>query len=219
MSEDVATLIGDLVGSRRSRDRAALHTGLEARLADVNATFAPLTPLRITVGDEYQGVFATVAEAAHAALHLRVAMLPDQDVRHGLGWGPVAVLQEEPRVEDGAGWWSARDALVAVEEVADRPATRWRRTAYLPAPEATGGPDPAWVEATLALLDQVVGGLSSRAVSVLHGLLQGRTQKEVAADLGITASAVSQRVRADGLGAVLLARDLLAGRAERGRTP
>ena len=88
------------------------------------------SPLRVTAGDEYQGTFTTLGGALRATRWLRLALLPDVDVRHGLGWGPVELLDEEPRIEDGPGWWVARDAVVAVEEEAARAGHRRRRTAY-----------------------------------------------------------------------------------------
>jgi predicted transcriptional regulator len=44
---------------------------------------------------------------------------------------------------------------------------------------------------------------------VLRGLLSHVTQRDVADELGISASAVSQRVRADGLAAIVAAHELL----------
>lgn len=208
--ETSATLIGDVVDSREAGDRTRLHTRLGQVLDQFNASADPQTPLRITVGDEYQGAFATVGAALAATLRLRLALLPEYDVRHGIGWGAVTVLQEEPRVEDGPGWWAAREAIDAVKRAEERPATRRRRTAYRPA-ERTAGPEPAAVEAALMLRDQLVGGLSDRSVSVLRGLLGGSTQREIADGLGITDSAVSQRVRADGLAVVVAAEELMKG--------
>ncbi len=197
-----ATLIGDLVHSRRSEDRGALHGRLATALAEVNAELDPPTPLRVTVGDEYQGGFATVGGAVRASLRLRLALSPDGDVRHGLGWGEVTVLQEEPRVEDGPGWWSARDAIAEVHRAAQRPGSRWRRTVFRRA-EGTDGPDPATLEAMLILRDQLVGGLDERSLAVLRGLLAGTTQRDLATGLGVSASAVSQRVRSAGLAALV----------------
>lgn len=202
-----ATLIGDVVGSRRTRDRIDLHARLEQVITAVNEMLNPVAPLRITVGDEYQGAFHTVAQAVRATTRIRLAMLPDYDVRHGLGWGEVTVLRSDPRVEDGPGWWSARDAIHAVEEAAERAPSRWRRTAYRSA--ADTGPDQAWIESTLVLADALLGALTDRSVAVLDGLLTGRTQREIAASLGITPSAVSQRVRADGLDALVTVDRLL----------
>lgn len=203
----MAALLGDLVGSRRSDDRVDLHARVQRTLAEANARLSPVVPLRLTVGDEYQGGFATVGEAVRATLRLRLALAAD--VRHGIGWGGAELLQDEPRVEDGPAWWVARDAIVAVEEEAVRPATRWRRTSYRRA-EGAGGPDPATLEAMLILRDRAVADLDDRGLHLLRGLLDGRTQRDLAADLGISASAVSQRVRSDGLAAVVAADEALA---------
>ena len=208
MPDEVATLIGDLVSSRRSADRTGLHARLSEALTEVNRTCDPISPLRITVGDEYQGTFASPGAAVRAAWRVRVRMLPECDVRQGLGYGEVRVLQEQPRVEDGPGWWLARDAVHAVEVAQDRPATSWRRTAFRTS-ATDPRPEAPWVEAVLVLCDRAVGGLSPRSLSVLHGLLEGRSQREMATALGISPSAVSQRVRADGLGAVLAAEELM----------
>jgi DNA-binding transcriptional LysR family regulator len=199
-----ATLIGDLIGSRRAGDRDALHDRLARALAEVNERCAPTTPLRITVGDEYQGAFATVGAALQVTLRLRLAMLPEYDLRHGLGWGRVRILEQEPRVEDGPGWWVARDAISAVHAAEGRPSSRERRTAYVRA-DGAEGPDPAAIEALLVLRDNAVARLSSRSLSVLRDLMAGSSQREVAERLGISASAVSQRVRTDGLAALVSA--------------
>lgn len=205
----LATVIGDVVQSRRSPDRGALHTRLAAVLRESNAALDPVTPLRVTVGDEYQGGFASVHEAVRATLRLRVALAPDIDVRHGIGWGEVTVLQEQPRVEDGPGWWAAREAVHDVHRAEERAGSRRRRTVFRRA-DGVVGPDPATLEAMLILRDQLVGDLSERSMLVLRGLLAGITQRELAEDLGITASAVSQRIRAHGLAAVVAADRALA---------
>jgi DNA-binding transcriptional LysR family regulator len=205
-----AALIGDVVASRTAGDRTVLHDQLTAVLAQVNETCSPTTPLRITVGDEFQGGFATVGQALQATLRLRLGLLPDHDMRHGLGWGDVHVLQEDPRVEDGPGWWAARDAIHEIQQAQEHPGTRFRRTAFR-LPDGVEGPDPALVGALLVLRDAAVGALSERSVSVLRGLLAEQTQREIADDLGISPSAVSQRVRSDGL-AALVAADLGLGR-------
>jgi hypothetical protein len=206
-SVSVATLIGDVVDSRSATSRPALHARLVELLATVNAA-GVLVPLRITVGDEFQGCFADLGAALRAVRVLRLGGLPDVDLRFGIGWGPVGVLQESPRVEDGPGWWAARAAIEAVAEEAGRPGRRLTRSAYRRADGATGPSEPA-VNAGLLLRDQVLGGLSSRSLSVVRGLLDGRTQGEIAADLAISASAVSQRVRNDGLAMLVAAEALL----------
>lgn len=204
----VATLIGDVVGSRDVPDRRGLHRRLRDALDQVNAAWSPLVPLRITVGDEYQGIFDTFGAAFRASQAIRMVLLPEVDLRHGLGWGRVGVLDEEPRVEDGPGWWAARDAIEEVKEAGARPATALTRTGFRRA-AGVRGPDEDAVGAALLLHDQVLGSVPERSLSVLRGLLDGRTQREIAEGSGVSPSAVSQRVRNDGLVMVMTAQERL----------
>jgi hypothetical protein len=211
-------LIGDIVDSRSAADRAALHHDVEAALLSVEDAVPSLAGLRVTVGDEFQGSYATFGDAVDAALRVRLALLPAVDTRIGIGRGPVATLDAERGIEDGPGWWAARAAVDAAEEAASRPATRHVRTVYRVAPEDLGtgpGVDAATVDAVNAALlcrDHLVGSCSDRSIRLLRGLMQPHTtQGELAALEGISPSAVSQRVRADGLGAVLAAHELLRG--------
>ncbi len=206
----VATVIGDVVGSRTAGDRADLHARLEAAVASVNAACVPVVPLRITVGDEYQGAFASVGEALVAVRRLQLVLGPRIDVRHGVGWGAVRVLSEDPRVEDGPGWWAAREAIQAVAADQQRAGLRPLRTAYRCA-EGIPGPAAEAVNAALMLRDQAYAALGPRSLSVLHGLMEGRSQRDIAQEEGVSASAISQRVRHDGI-AVILAADELLGR-------
>lgn len=206
----VATVIGDLVGSRESGSRSVLHGRIEEALAVVNRSAEPLVPFWITAGDEFQGCFADVGTAIAATLRLRLMLLPEADFRQGIGWGEATVLSEQPRVEDGPGWWAARKAIELVKSEAQQAGLRHARAAYARAAD-TDGPDEEAINAALLLRDHQVSGLSERSLGVLRGLLAGRTQKEIAEAEGITPSAVSQRVRNDGL-AVVLAADKRLGR-------
>lgn len=175
-----------------------------------------LTGLRVTVGDEFQGSYATLGEALDAGLRVRLALLPDVDTRIGVGRGSVSTLDPDRGIEDGPGWWAARSAVEAAEEAAAKAATRHVRTVFRAAAEDAGtGPtvDSATIDAVNAALlcrDHLVGSCSERSIRLLRGLMEPyTTQGDLATLEGISPSAVSQRVRADGLGAVLAAHDLL----------
>lgn len=206
--EASVAVIGDLVGSRRSADRAAVHAQFGRAVDAINAAYAPPVPLRIGTGDEFQGIFASLGDALTATLRLRMALLPDVDVRQGIGWGRVVVLTEDPRVEDGPGWWAARTAIETAEGYERKAPLRAVRTAYVAAADEPG-PDQGLVNAALMTRDQIVSGLSRRSMSVLDGLMRGRRQQDIADELGISPSAVSQRVRAEGIGVVLAADQML----------
>lgn len=204
------TLIGDLVGSRGADDRPDVHARLQEALDQVNAELEPSCPLWITAGDEYQGRFDRVGDAIAATLRLRLALLPELDVRHGIGWGAVTVLAADPRVEDGPGWWAARAAIDRAAAQGGRAATARVRTAFEVADGLDRDDVPA-VNAALLGRDGLVGALSHRSLSVLRGLLSGMSQREVAAAENVSASAVSQRVRNDGIALLIAIDDELGG--------
>lgn len=210
MTDVKVTIIGDVVDSRAAPDRANLHDRLVEALEAVNDEYQPAEPLRLTVGDEYQGCFESLGVAITAALRIRLRLLPDFDVRHGLGLGAVSVLDASPRVEDGPGWWAAREAIVAVKTDQAKAALRHVRTAYRRA-EDTAGPDPAAINAALLTRDHLIGAASPPSLGVLGALLGGASQVEIARSENISASAVSQRIRRDGLAVITAADDLLGG--------
>ncbi len=194
----VFTLIGDVVRSRDLDDRGGAQTRLGQVLADVNGIVETEQELEATVGDEFQGAFASVGEATRAALLVRLALRPEIDVRCGIGHGEVTVhdASRRPLLQDGPGWWTARDAL----EVLGRPRRATSRTWY-------DGPDADRVNAFLVTRDTLVDRLGDRAQRMLALALRGAPQSEIAEQESISKSAVSQQF-ARGVGAVRDAQEL-----------
>lgn len=206
----LSVLIGDIVASRRSDDRRAVHEAVAAALATVEGVVPSLRGLRVTVGDEFQGAYRRLGDALDAALRVRLELLPDVDVRVGVGRGSATLLDAEHGIEDGPAWWAARDAVEAVEAAAGRAPTRLLRTGLRDADRSV--PEVDAVNAALLCRDHLVGSLSERSLRLLRGLMDpDTTQADLAAREGVSASAVSQRVRSDGVGAVLAAHELLRG--------
>jgi SatD family (SatD) len=204
MTEPVFTLIGDLVGSRTTPDRFAVQGALHAALEEVNAHLTPQQRFEPTVGDEYQGACSTLADAARAALLVRLALLPGADARCGIGHGEVTVhdASRRPLLQDGPGWWSAR---AAIESLAVGRGTR--RTAF-------SGPDAPAVNAFLLCRDQLVEHLNDRGRRILRLALLGHPQKDIAQIEQVTRSAVSQQF-SRGVGAIVDAHRILEQQGER----
>ena len=204
----VAALIGDVVGSRESEDRADLHHRLDKLIGRANDELQPLVPLRITVGDEYQGCFATVGEALHAAMWLRLDLMPESrpSSRGGMGAGGGARGGTSRRGRAGLVGGPRGDR---VGEGGGRALVAEAPPHGLPAAPGVQGPDPESVNAALVCRDQLVGSLSQRSLRLLQGSFAGRTQAILAEEEGVSASAVSQRFRNDGLAAILAAEELL----------
>lgn len=196
-------LLGDLVASRDTSDRVGLHARVRDALEAANAVTAPLDPLRVTVGDEFQGVFATLGAALGAAYRVRLALVGVTDVRFGVGRGEVVVVDAERNIQDGAAWWAARAAIDEVEGRA-RGARAGLRTGIAPVagePGRDADVSPALsaavtaaVSAAVTAVDGLLAGLDPASARILALLVDGHPQSMAAAELGITASAVSQRV-------------------------
>ncbi|MET1133669.1 MAG: SatD family protein [Aeromicrobium sp.] len=192
-SETVA-LIGDLVASRQATSRAEAQERLIAALT----TAAELVPSdqrpAPTIGDEFQSAHATLRDALLTALIVRLALPEGMDARVGVGVGAYEVVgrSEYGLTQDGPAWWNARDAIGEVEQ-------RVARQSGLRTWVHEGGT----VNAYLMARDQVVSGFDGRQRRLALGLLQGRTQRELAEAEGISASAVSQSLRRSGALAVV----------------
>lgn len=212
----LATLIGDLVGSRLLPDRASAQEQLVEVLAQVNGEVAAVQPLETTIGDEFQGAYAELASAVQASLLIRLRLLPLVDSRYGVGLGDVTVFESgrTPLSQDGPGWWAAREGIEQVQSREGRRASaRGTRTWFV---DRSGEPAliaPA-MNAFLLCRDESVGMMGERARRLLLGWLQGRTQSELAEQEGISQSAVSQALGRSGAYALRDAQQALAG--ERG---
>ncbi|BBY19326.1 hypothetical protein MLIT_49180 [Mycolicibacterium litorale] len=197
-----AAVIGDVVASRRAPDRRALHRQLRAALAAAGFAF--------TVGDEFQGAQPSVGAAIDTALGIRLAVAPEIDIRFGIGWGPVTVLDAETGIQDGPGWWAAREAIEWTATAQRQPGLAAVRTSYRRAAD-TAGPDVDAVNAALLCRDHLLGSLDDRSTRILKGLLSNRSKKDIAAAEHVSASAVSQRAGRDGLDLLVLTSAYLRG--------
>lgn len=200
-------MIGDLVDSRRSADRRALHQRL-AEVVEASQQQVPALDTPVIVGDEIQASYRTVGDALQVGFLIRLGLAPDGDIRFGVGWGAVQVLDEETRIQDGPAWWQARAAVETAESRAQHPGTRNTRFCYRSGPDGEG-PDEAAVEAALMCRDQLIGSLGRRSMRILGGLMAGRSKSEIAREEDISPSAVSQRVQRDGLDVIVAATAML----------
>ena len=185
-------MIGDMVGSRRLPDRAGAQRHLLAVLDELTDLLEPAQRLEPTVGDEFQGCFAGAPEALLGSLLVRLELMDVVDVRIGLGEGPVTVhdADRRPLLQDGPGWWAAREALDALAE----PRSSGSHTWY-------AGPDAVAVNALLVTRDALVDRLGASGRRMLRLALRGRTQAEIAEEEDVSRSAVSQQF-ARGVGAL-----------------
>jgi len=178
---------GDIRRSRELDDRAGLQRALEAALAAVNRRHADAVavPLTVVQGDGFQGLLADPAAAVALLVDLELHLAPAR-FRAGLGWGTLSTpVRPSTASMDGPAFHHARAALES----------------------AHAGDGWLEVRGLGDALDEVAGGLCALLGAVRRGWSPSRrravaarrvhpTGKDAAADLGISASALSRALRA-----------------------
>jgi hypothetical protein len=168
--------------SRRGPDRVE---ALLARLDEGDQRDGLLRRFERTAGDEAQGVLSS----AEAVCAIVLDLLRAGDWHIGLGIGPVdEPLPSSTRAGRGAAFLRARQAVNAAKTAPHRLS-------------AVGADDyrARHVETVLWMLGAIVARRSRRGWEVADMLAQSRTRGEIAEALGISASAVSQRIQAAGV--------------------
>jgi hypothetical protein len=203
-----AAVIGDVVGSRQAASRSRLQSRLDQALASINVSMKPIQPMTPTIGDEFQGMFATIEEAIEASFRLRVQLMTKVDVRIGIGWGTLRTedRRRTPFGQDGPCWWRAREAL---QELA-RTERAHQEPHSLRTVCRTGGRDEAGYNAILVLRDQLLSAIDDHDATILRMLIDGASQQDAAERLGLNKSSISRRMQSHGLAAILRARDHLS---------
>jgi hypothetical protein len=198
----VAATIGDVVDSRSHDDRQALQRALIEALTAANAHTDPIQPFQMTIGDEFQGVHRSAEAATHATFLVQLQLVGTARVRFGIGLGTITMVSDHtPFGQDGPAWWRARSAIAEVKDAERRygEPPRW-------ATAIEGGADRKdSLRAYLQLRDHLMGEIDRTDADILHGLLRGNSQNEIARKLEIDKGAVSRRVSGHGLSALLWA--------------
>ncbi len=111
-------LIADLVHSREAKDRGALQKTLKAALGDLNERHRDhlLSPLTLTLGDEFQALFRDAGSLWKVVAHLQASLHPVA-IRFGFGLGEVTteINPDAALGMDGPAFYRARDAIEAAK--------------------------------------------------------------------------------------------------------
>lgn len=184
-------LLADQVGSRDS-NRAQSHAAILDSLPRINQQVPSLDALRVTVGDELQGVYPTFGQALEASYRLRLELAGTVDLRIGLGRGEVVEIDTEHGIQDGSAWYAARDAIGQVASIAQARGYRTVRTALINA--NADDADTPLITPALQLIDSALGRLRTGAAQSLLALIDGHDNQSAAEAAGISPSANSQRI-------------------------
>lgn len=147
----------------------------------------------LTLGDEFQAVFATADHVFDDIVQILGALHPDQ-VRFSLGLGNITteLNLDQALGMDGPAFYRARDGIEQLKDSGDL-----LRLVGLPDRWA------ALAQGSLRLLSKWIQKWEANRLAVLHGLLSGDPVKAISTDLGVTEQAVYKNIRSGGLDAVI----------------
>lgn len=212
MSSEHVAVIADVIRSRSYSDRSAVQRRTEHLLTTITETFPPIKPFSPTVGDELQAVYGSRNQALAATLYAALLHEDGPQLRFGLGQGEVFAVDSaaSDQIQDGPGWWRARQAI---EEVADlQKRHRSLRTRFV-------GPqthDDAVVNAYLFARDHLMSSMSVNARRYARGVAEGKSQDQIAAEVGVTQPAVSKSLRTSGAADLIIGLNELTRDVENG---
>jgi hypothetical protein len=111
-------LTSDLVASKQEPERARTQRRLEKVLEAANEAFAAVlaVPLSIILGDEWQGLVHTTADALRIDFFVRRGLHPAR-VRSGIGRGEVSTaLRDRTSLMDGPCFHRSREAITLAKK-------------------------------------------------------------------------------------------------------
>lgn len=113
-------LIGDIIESKKIKERYNIQQKLETKLQELNYIFKEdiKSALTITLGDEFQGLFCNVETLLLCIDIISTYFKPlGITFRFGIGYGKM-LTKVNPNISigsDGEPYWYARQALVEIE--------------------------------------------------------------------------------------------------------
>lgn len=195
-----AALVGDVIASRQTGDREGLQHFLDKAMTRGNSVAPTVQPLRMTIGDEFQGLFNDVQSAISATLQIRLALLPAVDVRIGIGWGALEMVPKDPPFgQDGPCWWRAREAIDEVKKSESSNAVpRSVRTLV-----KTGDDSQDLFNAYLVSRDHITAAWDEVDFEIARLHIEGTNQTSISRQVSLSQSSVSRRLQSHGILAVL----------------
>jgi hypothetical protein len=193
----LATVIGDVIGSRRRANQVQLMAQLEAVLDWTNDRVSAEQPLRLSVGDEFQGAYRELSQALLATLFVTLKLFGTIQCRFGIAWGPVEVQDREraPTGQSGVAWWLAREAI---EDAAKAPSRQKWPSSLRTAFRSDGTAPDQLLSSFLLCRDQVISQLDANDAWMTLALFDGSLQVEMATHLNLAQSTVSSHLRHHG---------------------
>ncbi len=190
MDTQVITLIGDLRASRQVEDRRHLQNRLQHTLERLNRQHPHLlSPFTITLGDEFQAVYARADRLFRDLWFIRAGIYPHQ-VRFAVGIGPLDT-PINPRQAIGMDGPAFHHARTAMEQL--------KRSEYFLALAGEQLPYLELANQSLRLMSHQSRHWNENRLKIFLYYLEDLSAREIANRQGISLVAVYKNINAGAL--------------------
>lgn len=187
-------LIADIIGSKEIVQRRDFQQNFKTKIARINNHHKTkmVSPLTVTLGDEFQGVFST-AEGLFTLVHEIQVEFGEVRLRFAMGIGSIVteINPEQAIGMDGPAFHRAREAMEF--------AKKKKRTFSYSGPENSA----ALTNQMLHWIGLTLDKWKQDRLAILLLKLQGLNQKEIAGKVSMTQPAVSQTLTQPRIKAVI----------------
>lgn len=207
-------IIGDIVGSRKLKDRREAQQRLKKALNAINDHYTGdmASKFTITLGDEFQGLLKDPCNILEIVDLIRFQVYPIE-LRFGVGIGEMQteIIEEKSLGSDGPAYWAAREAIQYIHNSNDYGVSKicFR----------IGDEDESnllshimdSVNKTLNLCDRMENKWTDTQFSFVRELIlkyrySEVPQKTIAADQKLTPQAINVKMKTTGIAAYIAAR-------------
>ena len=186
------TVIGDIKRSRELQQREAVQSRLQQACVELNRREdleGLLSPFTVTLGDEFQALFASFRGVWRAVFAIEAMLGEGVEIRFGIGVGGMdtAINREAAIGMDGPAFHRARRAIDGLKQ-GDH---NYRVVGM--------GQAETLANSALDLLSLERNGWRANRVRILRGMLDDESVAQIAAALEISQSAVYKNIQQGGL--------------------
>jgi hypothetical protein len=194
MPDKYLVLIGDIVNSKKIKDRIAFNAKFQQALSALNARNPDiLSPYTITAGDEIQAVFGSAVHVFRDAILILASIYPEK-IRFSFGLGPLItpINPNQSIGMDGPAFYTARAGI-----------DRLKKSGDLFHISGEGIPDLPLLQSCLQLLSFQIVDWKPNRLQTLIFLQEAASVKVIAEKLKVSEQAIYKTINAGALEVVI----------------
>jgi hypothetical protein len=178
-------LIGDIIASRKIKDRSSVQKNLKAVIRQINRKNPNLlSPYTITLGDEFQAVFQKADQIFADIISILLALYPEQ-VRFSIGIGSLdtPINKQQAIGMDGPAFYLARKGIEQL-----------KATGYLLITEGLKEDQQDLVNNSLFLVSHHLSKWKQSRLHVFRLFQQGMAVSDMTSELDLTDKAIYKTI-------------------------